>query len=159
MKHIVRRRAALPAQGLGAVAVILVLVLLAGIAAAVLRMGQQSQGQTTQGLQGARATAAARAGVEWGLYQAFKGTWTSCSNASQTLDLAADGGGLRVTVRCNAQVYNEGESAPGTPATVRIYTIDAVACTSRSASTACPDATAAVAQGYVERWRQVQATN
>lgn len=159
MKHIARRRAALPAQGLGAVAVILVLVLLAGIAAAVLRMGQQSQSQTTQGLQGARATAAARAGVEWGLYQAFKGTWTSCSNASQTLDLAADGGGLRVTVRCNAQVYNEGESAPGTPATVRIYTIDAVACTSRSATTACPDATAAVTQGYVERWRQVQATN
>lgn len=149
----------LPSRGLGAVAVILVLVVLAVIAAAVVRMGQQSQGQTAQGLQGARATAAARAGVEWGLYQAFKGSWTSCSNSSQTLDLGADGGGLRVTVTCNSQVYNEGESAPGTPATVRMFTIDAVACTSRTATTACPDATAAVTQGYVERWRQVHATN
>ncbi len=146
-------------RGLGAVAVILVLVVLAGIAAAVLRMGQQSQGQTAQGLQGARATAAARAGVEWGLHQAFKGTWTSCSNASQTLDLGADGGGLRVTVSCSSQLYNEGESAPGTPATVRVFTIDAVACSSRSAATPCPDAAAAVTQGYVERRRQVQATN
>jgi MSHA biogenesis protein MshP len=147
------------AHGLGAVAVILVLVVLASIAAAVVRIGQQTQGQTAQGLQGARATAAARAGAEWGLYQAFKGSWTSCNNASQTLDLGADGGGLRVTVTCKSQVYNEGESAPGTPATVRIFTIDAVACTSHSATTACPDATAAVTQGYVERWRQVQATN
>jgi len=141
------------------VAVVLVLVVLAAIAAAVVRMGSQSQGQTSQAVQGARATAAARAGIEWGLYQALRGSWTTCSSASQTLDLAADGGGLRVTVGCDSHVYNEGESAPGTPATVRVFTIDAVACTSRSAATACPDAGAATTQGYVERRRVVQAVN
>ena len=146
-------------RGLGAVAVVLVLVVLAAIAAAVVRMGSQSQGQTSQAVQGARATAAARAGIEWGLYQALRGSWTTCSSASQTLDLAADGGGLRVTVGCDSHVYNEGESAPGTPATVRVFTIDAVACSSRSASTACPDAGAATTQGYVERRRVVQAVN
>ena len=159
MNRRARQPVGAPTQGLGAVAVILVLVLLAGISAAVLRMGQQSQSQTTQGLQGARATAAARAGVEWGLYQAFKGPWTSCSSASQTLDLAADGAGMRVTVTCDSRLFNEGESAPGTPATVRVFTLDAVACNSRSAATACPDNTAAATQGYVERRRQVQAVN
>lgn len=155
MRHLARG----PARGIGAIAVVLVLVLLSSIAAAVLRMGSQSQHQTSQALQGARAGAAARAGVEWGLYQAFQGAWAACSNASQTLDLAADGGGLRVTVRCDARNYNEGESAPGTPATRRVYTIDAVACSSRSPTTPCPDDTAAVTQGYVERRRQVQAVD
>ena len=144
---------------MGALAVVLVLVVLAAIAAAVVRMGVQSQGQTSQALQGVRATAAARAGIEWGLYQALKGSWTACSSASQTLDLAADGGGLRVTVSCDMRSFNEGESAPGTPAVVRVYTIDAVACTSRTTTTACPDAGASTTQGYVERRRQVQAVN
>lgn len=148
-----------PARGLGAVAVILVLVLLASLAAAMLRLGQQMQGQTSQSLQGAQANAAARAGLDWGLYQALKGSWSSCSNTSQTLDLAADGGGMRVTVSCDSRLFNEGESAPGTPATVRVFTIDAVACNSRSSSTACPDAGAVAAAGYVERRRQVQAVN
>ena len=89
-----------PARGLGAVAVIMVLVVLASLAAAMVRLGQQTQSQSSQSLLGAHANAAARAGLEWGLYQAFKGSWTSCSNASQTLNLAADGGGMRVTVSC-----------------------------------------------------------
>ena len=153
------RRPTRNVRGLGAVAVIMVLVVLASLAATVLRLGLQMQGQDAQSLQGAHAQAAARAGVEWGLYQAFKGSWTTCSSASQTLDLAADGGGLRVTVSCDSRLFNEGESAPGTPATVRVFTIDAVACNSSSASTACPDAGASVRAGYVERRRQVQAVN
>lgn len=143
-----------PARGLGAVAVIMVLVTLAGLAAAVLRLGQQSQITGTQDLLALRAASAARAGLEWGLYQAFKGSWTNCSNASQTLDLRTDLG-MQVSVSCDSRVYNEGESAPGVPQTVRVYTIDALACN----STACPDAAAAVRAGYVERRRQVQAVD
>jgi MSHA biogenesis protein MshP len=150
---------AAPARGIGALAVVLVLVVLSTIAAAVVRLGTQSQGQTSQALQGARATAAARAGIEWGLYQALRGSWSACSGTSQTLDLSADAAGMRVTVSCDMRSFNEGESAPGTPAVVRVYTLDAVACTSRTATTACPDAGAATTQGYVERRRQVQAVN
>lgn len=153
------RTSTAPARGLGAVAVIMVLVVLASLSAAVLRLGQQMQGQSVLDLQGAHAQAAARAGMEWGLYQAFKGSWTGCSNTSQTLDQAADGGGLRVTVSCDSRLYNEGESAPGIPATVRVFTIDAVACSSSSAISACPDAAAATSSGYVERRLQVQAVN
>lgn len=143
-------------RGLGVVAVIVVLVALASMAAAVLRMGQQASTVTAQDLQGAMASAAARSGVEWGLYQALKGAWTSCSNTSQTQD---HGNGLRVTVSCDSRVFNEGELSPGTPQTVRVFTLDAVACTSSTATTACPDAAAAVRSGYVERRRQVQAVN
>lgn len=155
------RHPALRVRGLGALTVIVLLVALAALAAAVLRLGQQSQGSSAQAVLGARASAAARSGIDWGLYQALKGGWTACSASSsvQTLDLSADAPGLRVTVSCDMRSYSEGESDAGVPRTVRLYTIDAVACTSSSASTACPDAAAAVRGGYVERRRQVQAEN
>ncbi len=146
-------------RGMGAIAVIVVLVVLATLAAAVLRLGQQAQTVTAQDVQGARASAAARAGIEWGLYQALKGTWTACSSLSQTLDLSTDGGGMRVTVGCSSSTYNEGLDAAAAPVVVRVFTIDAVACTSSSNSTACPDAAAAVRGSYVEHRRQAQVVN
>ena len=144
-----------PAQGLGAVAVIVVLVAMAAMAAALLRLSQQGSTTSQQDVLGTRAGAAARSGLEWGLYQALKGSWTTCSSASQTLDLRTDSG-MWVTVSCDSRQYNEGESAPGTPQTVRLFTINAVAC---NGATNCPDASAAVKQGYVERQRQAQAVN
>ena len=147
-------RRARAARGMGAIAVIVVLVALAALAAAVLRLGQQAQGTTSQDLLSTRASAAARAGVEWGLYQALKGSWTSCSNASQTLDLVTDTG-MKVAVSCDSRSFNEGETSPGVPLVVRVFTIDALACN----SSACPDATAAVRAAYVERRRQVQLVN
>ena len=142
-------------RGLGAVAAIIVLVVLAALAAAVVRFGAVAQATNAQNIMSARASQAARAGTEWGLYQAFKGSWTTCTGASQTLDLTASTG-FRVTVSCDSRNYYEGETAPGTPRSVRIFTIDAVAC---SGSTACPDNTAAAGPNYVERRRQVQASD
>ena len=141
-------------RGFGAIAAIVVLVVLATLAAAIVRLGQSTQTGSAQDILGARAWAAARAGTEWGLYQALKGNWTTCSGSSQTLDLTADTG-LRVTVRCSSSVYNEGETSTGTAQTLRLCTIDAVACNSTSA---CPDNTRAVNPGYIERRRQVQVT-
>ena len=150
--------AAPPRRGIGAVAVIVVLVALSALAAAVVRLGQQGHAAATQDMQATRASAAARSGIEWGLYQAFKGSWTACSSASQTLDLApTDGGEMRVTVSCDMRSFNEGETAPGVPRVVKVYTVDAVACNSSTAATACPDAAKAAGNVYVERRRQVQA--
>lgn len=144
-----------PTRGFGVIAAIVVLVILSALAAALVRFGAVAQSTATQAVLAARASQAARAGTEWGLYQAFKGSWTTCSSASQTLDLTSDLG-FRVTVSCDSRSYNEGESVPGTPRTVRVFTIDAVAC---NATVSCPDNTAATRAGYVERRRQVQATN
>ena len=142
-------------RGLGAIAAIVVLVVLAALAAAVVRFGAVAQATNAQNVMSARASQAARAGTEWGLYQAFKGSWTTCTGASQTLDLTASTG-FRVTVSCDSRSYYEGETAPGTPRSVRIFSIDAVAC---SSNTVCPDNTAATGPNYVERRRQVQASD
>ena len=144
-------------RGFGALAALLVLVLLAARAGARVRMPRAQQLGGAKEQRAARAAQAARAGIEWGLYQAFRGSWTACSGSSQTLDLSADLG-MRVTVSCSSSQYNEGESdtTPGTPNTVRVYTIDAVACNSTSA---CPDASRATGPTYVERRQQIQASS
>lgn len=144
-----------PARGLGALAIIGVLVLMAALAAAVLRFSVQGASVAQQDADGALASAAARAGLDYGLYKAFRGSWSSCASTSTTL-VDPVGPGMRVTVSCNSIVYNEGESAPGTPQPIRVFTIDAVACNGGSS---CPDATAVGRPGYVERRRQVQAVN
>lgn len=141
-------------RGLGAITAVLVLVALAVLAAAIVRVGGAAHAAQAQDAQAARALLAARAGLEWGLYQAFNGSWTTCSNASQTLDLSADAG-VRVTVSCNSRAFNEGEASAGVAQQVRVYTIDATAC---AAATSCPDASAAVQPGYVERRLQIVAT-
>ncbi len=141
--------------GFGAIMAIIVLVVLAALAAAILRFSAVAQSTSAHNLLSARALQAARAGNEWGLYQAFKGSWTACSGASQTLDLSASTG-MRVTVSCDSHSFNEGESAPGTPRTVRIYSIDAVAC---SSTTSCPDNVGATGPHYIERRLQVQASD
>lgn len=142
-------------RGLGTVTIIVVLVLLSGMAAAIVRLNTAAQTTATQELLAARAAQAARAGLQWGLYQAFKGPWTACNGTSNTLDLVSESG-MRVTVSCSSTLYNEGESAPGTPRTVRVYTLDAVACNS---SASCPDNTMVARPGYVERRWQVHATD
>ncbi len=141
-------------RGFGAVMAIVVLVVLSALAAAVVRFGSVAQATNAQNILSARALHAARAGTDWGLYQAFKGTWTACAAASQTLDLTASTG-FHVTVSCDSRTFNEGETAPGTPHGVRIYTIDAVACS----SAACPDNSAATAPNYIERRWQIQASD
>jgi MSHA biogenesis protein MshP len=141
-------------RGVGAIMAIVVLVILATLAAAVVRFGGVAQATNAQNVLSARAVQAARAGTEWGLYQAFKGSWATCSGTSQTLDLTGSTG-LHVTVSCDSRTFNEGESAPGTPRVVRMYTIDSVACN----STSCPDNVAAPAANYIERRQQVQASN
>lgn len=143
-----------PAQrGFGVIAAMVVLVGLAALAGAVLRLGVGTQMASAQDLQAAYATQTARAGVEWGLYQALKGIWTSCTAASSTLDLGASTGML-VTVSCSDRTFNDGETAPGAPRVLRTVTIDAVAC---NGSGACPDVSASARPGYVERRVQVVA--
>ena len=141
-------------RGLGAITIIVVLVVLAGLAAAIVRLNVAAQSMAAQDVLAARAAQSARAGLQWGLYQALKGSWTTCSGASSTIDMSSENG-MHVTVSCSSTLYNEGESSPGVAQTVRIYTLDAVACNSST----CPDNTIVARPGYVERRWQIHATN
>lgn len=151
-------------RGFGAVAAIVVMVILAALAAAIVSVGSSQQLTSAQDVLSARAWQAARAGNEWGLYltrnnmdwEAAAGT--SCDTATRTATLGLVAAtGFNVTVTCESWLYNEGETAPGTPQTVRIYRITAVACP----AAACPSAAGATvaSPGYVERTRVVLATN
>jgi MSHA biogenesis protein MshP len=147
-------------RGFGSVLAIIILVVMAVLGAALLRFGSTQQTTLGQDIVSSRAWAAARSGNEWGLFKALSSTtpadtWKTCSGLSSTLDLSASTG-FWVTVTCNSSLYNEGESLPGTPATVRVYLIQATACNS---SAGCPDASKATSADYVERVRQVTATN
>ena len=137
--------------GFGVIAAIVILVIFAILSAALVRFSTTQQVTAAQDILSARALQAARAGNEWGLYQAL-GPAASCA-PSATLDLRA-AIGFSVTVSCSSKTFNEGESAPGVPRVVTTYNIEAVACNSAS----CPDATLAATPGYVERKRLVVAS-
>ena len=147
-------------RGFGAIMAVVVVVIMASLAAALARVGMAQQAGTTQDLLSARAWAAARAGIEWGLFRALSSTtpadaWKTCSGLSQTLDLSA-ATGFYVAVFCDSTAYNEGESAPGTANVVRLFRIEATACNS---SVSCPDPAMATSPTYIERMRQAIATN
>lgn len=145
-------RARASVRGLGVIAALVVLVLLSTLAAAVVRLTWTQQTTLAQDIDSARAFQGAYAGTQWGMYQALKGSWTTCAGASQTLDLRSSMG-VRVTVSCTSDVYNEGETTAGTgtPLTVRLYTITAVACNGAAAT--CPDNASVTRPNYVERMR------
>jgi MSHA biogenesis protein MshP len=142
-----------PERGLGAVAAIVVLVVLATIAAAVVRLSTSTATGVSQQLGAARAAQAAQAGIEWGLFQALRNG--SCGTS--TLDLSADLG-MRVTVSCSAASVNEGyvDGSPATPRQFQVFSIEAVACNGPGT---CPDAARAVTPHYVERKRMAAATS
>ena len=142
-------------QGLGMIAALVVLVLLASLAAAIVRLGWTQQTTLAQDIDSARASQTAHAGIQWGLYQVFKGSWSACASPTQTLDLRTQTGYM-VTVTCAYTDYSEGESSEGVPQSVRLFTVEATAC---STTSACPDASRVTSPHYVERRMRVQATN
>ena len=147
-------------RGFGSIMAIMVLVIMAALAAALVSISTTQQLTSAQDMQSARALAAARTGTDIGLFKALSTTtpldsWKTCASLSQAVDLTA-ATGFRVNISCNSWIYNEGETAPGTANPVRIYQITATACNS---PTSCPDASMVNLPGYVERVRQVTATN
>lgn len=136
--------------GFGAIAAIVVLVILAALAAAMTRFGSIQHMTSAQDVLAVRALAAARTGVEWGLYQALKATPSVCGNK----DLMTDG--VTVSVSCAlSEEFREGESSPGVPNTIRLYTLTATACNMPTAAGSCPNNDATTAPGYVERTLEV----
>ena len=55
-------------KGFGAIMAIIVIVILAGLAAALAKISSAGHITSAQDIQGARAAAAAKAGIEWGVY-------------------------------------------------------------------------------------------
>lgn len=129
------------ANGFSLISALFLVVVLAALGAYALSVaGLQHAGAAGEFL-ASRAYQAARAGLEWGLYQAANG---SCAAAD-----FSPGGTLAeftVSVRCSAASYDE------LGKTVVIHSITATAC--NKPAPACPND--AAGQGYAER--QLSAT-
>ncbi|MFA7316970.1 MAG: hypothetical protein WC029_05325 [Sulfuricella sp.] len=102
-------------SGLGLVAAIMVLVILASLAAAITSFSTGQQMASAQDVQAARTWHRAFSGTEWGLFRALKNA--TCD--TQTW-VSPDDPASRVTVICSQHTYNDGESVPGTARQVRV---------------------------------------
>jgi MSHA biogenesis protein MshP len=128
MSAMKRRYRSLPREaGVGLVTAIFLLVVLAGLAVAMVSLYTSQQASANLDLQGARAYQAARAGLEWGLYRQMRPP-NACV-ASTTLAMPGDSSlaGFTVVVRCGAV----GEGA------LTRHLISAVACNIRDSAGGC----------------------
>jgi len=140
-------------QGFGLVSAVFLLVVLAGLGAAIANLSVMQHKGEAMDVQQARVYQAARAGIEWGLYDSLinngacatvAGTTTSFKLPGQT---PTSSNLFTVTVTCVETVY-----ANATPP-INIRTLTVVACNEPD-GTNCPGTVRSV--DYVER--QLQAT-
>ena len=152
-------------RGIGAIMAIVVLVILASLAAAMTRFGSIQHMTAAQDVLAVRALAAARAGLEYGLYQALRDTTNTACDTTPIwqLDLIADTG-FHVSIKCQRSPsttpyeYHEGEKSLGDPKKITIYTITATACNMPTGNS-CENVTTVSSPGYIERQLQTVATN
>lgn len=138
--------------GVGLVTAIFLLVVLAGLAVAMVSISGAQHAASALDVQGARAYQAARAGIEWGLFQNLRNQ--SCV-PSTSFALPATGtlNGFVVTVTCDTIAAPPGAPAATGPALVR-HVLTATACNLQPATGACPNPSNSA--DYVER--QIVAT-
>lgn len=132
-------------RGFGIISAIFILVVLGGLAAFVVGISNSQHVGSAQDLQGVRALQAARAGIEWGLFQ-VKVAGSGCPAAITELPIPATAtslAGISVTVTC---------TSGGSPT---VFRLTATACTQPNAAPpGCPNTTN-LTNLYVERQLEV----
>lgn len=137
--------------GFAYIAAVILLVLMAGMATAIVRLNVSQANAATGAALGARASQAARAGLEWAFYQLKKNNDQGCAATQNLTDFQKDTGFV-VTVRCSFTPYNEGQNPSDGSAVVKnIYQVVAVACNGSAGS--CPDDNSSAQVDYTERRR------
>lgn len=140
--HYARRQ-----RGVSIVTAIFLIVILAGLAGFAARLFSVQQQSSGLDVLGAQAYAAAQSGIDWGAYQVLDGTPTCAASTN----LAMPAGPLAtfgVTVTCASSAHTEAGTA------VTIYQMAATACNQPTGAGVCPNP--APGDSYVER--QVSAT-
>ncbi|ALK97067.1 hypothetical protein AB595_21870 [Massilia sp. WF1] len=135
--------------GFAYIAAVILLMLMAGMATAIVRLNVTQANAATGAALTARAGQAARAGLEWSFYQLRTKNTAGCTNASLT-DFQKDSGFV-VSVSCSYTAYNEGQNADGSVLVKNLYRVEAIACNGGGA--ACPDASGSTQADYTERRR------
>ena len=124
-------------RGVALVTAIFLLVVLAGLAVAVVSLTTTQQANSVQDEQGARAYQAAKAGMEWALYQKLI-TKTACPAATFAMPGGTSLSSFTVTVMCENSVgYDPANASDTTAGKIRLTV---TACNGAS-NAACPNAT------------------
>jgi MSHA biogenesis protein MshP len=125
------------------VTAIFILVVLAALGAFIATVSSNQQIGAALDVEGAQAYQAARAGVEWGLYQVINGTPCAATGTEVDVSTAPSLAGMTVTVKCSQA--NADEAGLGA-----LYNVTAWACNTPGAATPrCPGTVGGL--GYVER--------
>lgn len=133
--------------GVGLVTAIFLLVVIAGLAAAMVTIFTSQQASSQLDQQGTRAYQAARAGIEWGLFRQTQ-AGVCAPTASFALPAASVLNGFTVTVTC--ALYNGTSDT-----TLNRYVIRAIACNQPNSSGVC-DMNPTSNLDYVQRVIEVQ---
>lgn len=151
--HSRRQRAArrIHSRGVSLITAVFLIVILAGLSAAIVGVFTAQQNSSVLDIMGVRADQAARSGLEWGLHRQLRATPPSvaCFAPSPvTFAMPADTAmsGFSVTVSCSA-----GANVAGN--TTNRWTITSVAC-NRPGAAGCPNASADA--DYIQRRVQAQ---
>jgi MSHA biogenesis protein MshP len=139
--------------GVGLITAIFLLVVLSGLAVAMVALFTSQQASSSLDLEGARAYQAARAGIEWGLFQRRRATCAAatacCQGAAGSTVLAMPAGttlqGYTVVVSCTPST-----GVPNAPTV-----ITSVACNMPDAAGVCEGAPNNAE--YVRRRMEVEA--
>lgn len=126
-------------RGVGLVTAILIIVGIASLAAAMVSITNYQNVSSGMDVQGARAYQAAKAGAEWGVYQAKRNG--ACA-ASASFFLPGDMSNFAATVTCNAYSVTMSSGA-----VVTRYRVVSTACSPTPGS--CPNVT--TDSNYVQR--------
>lgn len=135
-------------RGVSLITAIFLLVVLAGLGVAMLTISTSQQASASLDLQGARAYQAARAGIEWGLYQQLSASQSCAPSTSFALPPGTSLSAFSVTVTCSATPL-----AGFTPPLLR-YRLVATACNQPDAGGNCPNFSNS--PDYVQRQAQAE---
>lgn len=143
------RRAA--AKGFSVVSAVFLLVVLAALGVAIVNVATVQHKSSAFDVQGARAYQAARAGVEWALYQSLRteGYCTEPDPPATSFPMTAGTtlSEFTVTVACTPVIYNS-TTAVAVPNAIIIKEITATACNDPSGGS-CPNSSGGA--NYVQR--------
>ena len=99
--------------GFSLVTAIFILVILAWLGASMVTFSTAQHSTVAMDIQSARATQAARAGIEWGAYEALQVPGFNCAGTPFTLTFPAGTNlaGFTTTVACSLTTHTEGANA------------------------------------------------
>ncbi|TAN68825.1 MAG: hypothetical protein EPN17_08605 [Methylobacter sp.] len=129
-------------SGFSLIAAIFLLVVIAALGLFTLTISTTQQQSSAMDALGSRAYQAAKAGIEWGVYQIIKGGATCATFVQPTMPTGTQLSSFTVTVDCSSTAWTEGA------ASLSVYQLTSTAKTGVVGSA-----------GYFERQLQVTITN